>query len=173
MVARAYPSANTPPECRGAGHDCGTWPPRQRARGEVASHTRKLEALERRGRALRAEIGRKVEELAQEDRASLRDAAAYAEEEDAGAARAQRAAADCREKVHGRAADRAGKGTRRSYEQACAARRWSRPSAWMQTREAKRTRAKPPRATLRRQIEELRGSSLAMRKRSTRIGFGS
>ena len=38
-----------------------------RLEGEVASHTRKLEALERRGRALRAEIGRKVEELAHEE----------------------------------------------------------------------------------------------------------
>jgi hypothetical protein len=42
----------------------------------VASHTRKLEALERRGRALRAEIGRKVEELAHEESRALRDAAA-------------------------------------------------------------------------------------------------
>jgi serine/threonine-protein kinase len=41
--------------------------------GEVASHTRKLEALERRGRALRAEIGRKVEELAHEESRALRD----------------------------------------------------------------------------------------------------
>jgi serine/threonine-protein kinase len=39
----------------------------------VASHQRKLEALERRGRALRAEIGRKVEELAHEESRALRD----------------------------------------------------------------------------------------------------
>jgi len=54
-------------------------PDRQHAaRGpdEVASHTRKLESLERRGRALRAEIGRKVEELAHEESRALRDAAA-------------------------------------------------------------------------------------------------
>ena len=44
-----------------------------RLEGEVASHTRKLEALERRGRALRAEIGRKVEELAHEESRALRE----------------------------------------------------------------------------------------------------
>src|SRR4029078_8221693 len=43
--------------------------------GEVASHTRKLESLERRGRALRAEIGRKVEELAHEESRALREVA--------------------------------------------------------------------------------------------------
>src|SRR5690606_31200610 len=47
-----------------------------RLEGEVASHTRKLESLERRGRALRAEIGRKVEELAHEESRALRDVAA-------------------------------------------------------------------------------------------------
>jgi serine/threonine-protein kinase len=44
-----------------------------RLEGEVATHTRKLEALERRGRALRAEIGRKVEELAHEESRARRD----------------------------------------------------------------------------------------------------
>jgi serine/threonine-protein kinase len=48
--------------------------------GEVATHTRKLEALERRGRALRAEIGRKVEELAHEESRVLREVAGYQEE---------------------------------------------------------------------------------------------
>ena len=48
--------------------------------GEVATHTRKLEALERRGRALRAEIGRKVEELAHEESRVLREGAAFQEE---------------------------------------------------------------------------------------------
>ena len=57
-----------------------------RLEGEVASHTRKLEALERRGRALRAEIGRKVEELAHEESRALREAAA--EQRGGGEARA-------------------------------------------------------------------------------------
>ena len=68
MVSRAYPSANVPPEIETATKQ--SWDLSARAtrlEGEVASHTRKLEALERRGRALRAEIGRKVEELAHEE----------------------------------------------------------------------------------------------------------
>jgi serine/threonine-protein kinase len=53
-----------------------TWDLASRAtklEGEVASHTRRLEALEKRGRALRAEIGRKVEELAQQESRALRE----------------------------------------------------------------------------------------------------
>jgi serine/threonine protein kinase len=54
----------------------GIWPRGPtRLEGEVASHTRKLESLERRGRALRAEIGRKVEELAHEESRVLRELA--------------------------------------------------------------------------------------------------
>jgi len=44
-----------------------------RLEGELASHQKKLEAIEKRGRALRAEIGRKVEELAEEESRTLRD----------------------------------------------------------------------------------------------------
>src|SRR6185503_9472968 len=90
--------------------------------GEVASHTRKLEALERRGRALRAEIGRKVEELAQEESRSLRDAAAYAEEEETARRELTRAEQTAREKVAAAdQADRGGRGTRQIFEQAGAA----------------------------------------------------
>jgi len=74
MVARAYPSANAAPEVAQA--LVTLWDLAAKAsglEGEVASHTRKLEALERRGRALRAEIGRKVEELAHEESRALRD----------------------------------------------------------------------------------------------------
>jgi len=77
MVSRAYPSGNVPPDVQNA--VAQSWDLASRAtrlEGEVASHTRKLEALERRGRALRAEIGRKVEELAHEESRALRDAAA-------------------------------------------------------------------------------------------------
>src|SRR5262249_17399288 len=69
-----YPGANAPPEVQSA--TAQAWDLAARAtrlEGEVASHTRKLEALERRGRALRAEIGRKVEELAHEESRALRD----------------------------------------------------------------------------------------------------
>jgi eukaryotic-like serine/threonine-protein kinase len=74
MVSRAYPGTNAPPEVHSA--LAQAWDLASRAtklEGEVASHTRKLEALERRGRALRAEIGRKVEELAHEESRTLRD----------------------------------------------------------------------------------------------------
>jgi serine/threonine-protein kinase len=74
MVSRAYPAGNPPPEVQSA--VAQSWDLASRAtrlEGEVATHTRKLEALERRGRALRAEIGRKVEELAHEESRALRD----------------------------------------------------------------------------------------------------
>jgi len=74
MVSRAYPQANSPPEVQSAVSQAWDLASRaSRLEGEVASHQRKLEALERRGRALRAEIGRKVEELAHEESRSLRD----------------------------------------------------------------------------------------------------
>jgi eukaryotic-like serine/threonine-protein kinase len=81
MASRAYPAGNAPAEVQSA--IAQSWDLASRANkleGEVASHTRKLEALERRGRALRAEIGRKVEELAHEESRVLREAAAEQEE---------------------------------------------------------------------------------------------
>jgi serine/threonine-protein kinase len=81
MVSRAYPQGNSPSEIQSA--VAQAWDLASRAtrlEGEVASHTRKLESLERRGRALRAEIGRKVEELAHEESRALRDSAAEQQE---------------------------------------------------------------------------------------------
>ncbi|WP_218920246.1 serine/threonine protein kinase [Chondromyces crocatus] len=81
MVSRAYPSGQTPPDVQGALTQM--WDLAKRANGlegEVASLTRKVDALERRGRALRAEIGRKVEELAHEESRVMREAAADAED---------------------------------------------------------------------------------------------
>ncbi len=75
MVARAYPTAEAPPEIRNALDECWRLASNaSRLEGEVASLMRKLESLERRGRALRAEIGRKVEELATEESRALREA---------------------------------------------------------------------------------------------------
>src|SRR5271167_3917975 len=77
MVSRCYPQGNPAAEIQSA--VAQAWDLASRAtrlEGEVASHTRKLESLERRGRALRAEIGRKVEELAHEESRALREAAA-------------------------------------------------------------------------------------------------
>jgi serine/threonine-protein kinase len=74
MVSRAYPGSNAPGEVQSAVSQAWDLASRaSRLEGEVASHTRKLEALERRGRALRAEIGRKVEELAHEESRALRE----------------------------------------------------------------------------------------------------
>ncbi|MBI5514689.1 MAG: protein kinase [Deltaproteobacteria bacterium] len=74
MMARAYPGGDAPPEVAAALEECWRLANRaSRLEGEVASLMRKLEALERRGRALRAEIGRKVEELAHEESRVLRD----------------------------------------------------------------------------------------------------
>jgi eukaryotic-like serine/threonine-protein kinase len=81
MVSRAYPANAAPPDIATA--LAKIWDLAARANqleGEVASHTRKLDSLERRGRALRAEIGRKVEELAHEESRVLREAAADSED---------------------------------------------------------------------------------------------
>ncbi|CAN5756582.1 hypothetical protein BH11MYX4_BH11MYX4_25100 [soil metagenome] len=81
MVSRVYPTGNMPPEIQtGLAQVWDLAARATRLEGEVASHTRKLESLERRGRALRAEIGRKVEELAHEESRALREAAAEQQE---------------------------------------------------------------------------------------------
>ncbi len=75
-TARAYPNGRAPDEVQNATTHIWDLAARaSRLEGELASHSRKLEAIERRGRALRAEIGRKVEELAGEESRALRDAA--------------------------------------------------------------------------------------------------
>ena len=81
MVSRVYPTGNMPPEIQtGLAQVWDLASRATRLEGEVASHTRKLESLERRGRALRAEIGRKVEELAHEESRALREAVAEQQE---------------------------------------------------------------------------------------------
>jgi hypothetical protein len=160
MVARAYPSANAPAEV--AQSVASVWDVAAKANGlegEVASHTRKLEALERRGRALRAEIGRKVEELAHEESRSLREAAAYGEEEESARRELTRAQQIAEEKVGvADRADRAGQGTRAIFEQAGgAAAMVEAQRQWLKTRETRRMAREASAADLRRQIEELRG----------------
>jgi len=76
-TARAYPNGRAPDAVRKAADHMWDLAARaSRLEGELASHSRKLEAIEKRGRALRAEIGRKVEELAGEESRAMRDAAA-------------------------------------------------------------------------------------------------
>ncbi len=159
MLARAYPSGSTPAEFVSALSTL--WDVSAKANGlegEIASHTRKLEALERRGRALRAEIGRKVEELAQEESRALRDAAAYGEEEDTARRELVAAQQVAKERVaQADQAERAGQGTRAVYEGAGAAVAMVEAKRlWLQTREARRSGREATARDLRRQIEELR-----------------
>ncbi len=80
MVSRAWPAGDAPADV--ITNLDAAWNLASRAsrlEGEVASLSRRLEALEKRGRALRAEIGRKVEELAHEESRVLRDASSEAE----------------------------------------------------------------------------------------------
>jgi serine/threonine-protein kinase len=158
MVTRAYP-ANAPGEVTQA--VATLWDVAAKAsslEGEVASHTRKLEALERRGRALRAEIGRKVEELAHEESRVLREAAAYAEEEAAAKQELVRAEGTARERqAIADQAERTGQGTRAIFEAAGAAHAMiEAQKQWLKTREARRTGREATAADLRRQIGELR-----------------
>jgi serine/threonine-protein kinase len=76
-VARAYPDGNAPSPVQSAADKIWELASRaSRLEGELESHSKKLEAIEKRGRALRAEIGRKVEDLAGEESRALRDASA-------------------------------------------------------------------------------------------------
>jgi serine/threonine-protein kinase len=160
MTARAHPSGNVPPDVSGSLAKLWDYAAKANAlEGEVASHTRKLEALERRGRALRAEIGRKVEELAQEESRALRDAAAYGEEADAARRDIARAQQQAVEKVAAADdAEKRGRGSRKLFEEAGAARALVEAKReWLQTREARRLGREATARDLRRQIEELRG----------------
>lgn len=160
MVSRAFPTAATPEGVLKALHI--VWDVAAKANsleGEIAHQTRKLEALERRGRALRAEIGRKVEELAQDESKALRDAATLAEEE--AQARRELALAQASAKEHIAAADHAerlGKGSRTLYERAGAARALIDVKAsWVDNRHKRCNEHEKSAAALRGQIEELRG----------------
>jgi predicted nucleic acid-binding Zn-ribbon protein len=121
MVSRAYYSNNVPTEIAEAVQKAWDLAARaNRLEGEVSSHQRKLEALERRGRALRAEIGRKVEELAHEESRVRREVAAYQEdgerlklemasaEQEAGQARTQADTAEARRMMERAIYERAG-----------------------------------------------------------------
>jgi serine/threonine-protein kinase len=160
MLSRAFPGAAAPDGVVKALHI--VWDVTAKANsleGEIAHQTRKLEALERRGRALRAEIGRKVEELAQDESKALRDAATFAEEE--AQARRELAQAQASAKEHIAAADHAerlGKGSRTLFERAGAARALIDVKAnWVDNRHNRCDEHEKTAAALRSQIEELRG----------------
>ncbi len=161
MVSRAYPSGNAPPEIQKA--MATAWDLAARAtrlEGEVASHTRKLESLERRGRALRAEIGRKVEELAHEESRALRDAAA--EQQEAARIREQLQIAERNYVGAKSAADQAaaappGPAARQAFERAGAAFALVEARREQLAEREQKASVKDAQARdLRRQIEELR-----------------
>ena len=160
MVSRAYPLGNAPAEVMSA--LTKTWDLAARANhleGEVASYTRKLDSLERRGRALRAEIGRKVEELAHEESRVLREAAA--DSEDCDKVRSEVAAVDRGATLSRQAADAAlragGPIDPTVFERAGAAVATAKAKREQLARyEAKKNAREATARDLRRQIEELR-----------------
>jgi eukaryotic-like serine/threonine-protein kinase len=79
-LARSYPNGKPPDDIQQAADVMWELASRAaRLEGELASHSQKLEATEKRGRALRAEMGRKVEELAAEESRALREATDWRE----------------------------------------------------------------------------------------------
>lgn len=160
MIARAYPSGNAETELLSA--TARAWELAAKANGlegEIASHSRRLEALERRGRALRAEIGRKVEELAQEESRALRDASALQEEEAVARqelTRAEATALDLRARADALSPTR--EGARAVYEQHGAAQALLEVKRQrLRSRETKSAARRATAKDLRAQIEQLRG----------------
>ncbi len=160
MVSRAYPAGNAPPDVQAA--IAQSWDLASRAsrlEGEVASHTRKLESLERRGRALRAEIGRKVEELAHEESRALREVSG--EQHEAGRLRELVAAAERTAATARSQADQGAQGNpttmRAIYEKAGAANALLEARREQLGEREQKAGVKDAHARdLRRQIEELR-----------------
>ncbi|MCC6557970.1 MAG: protein kinase [Polyangiaceae bacterium] len=159
MVSRAYASGQVPPEVQtGVSQAWDLAARANRLEGEVAALTRKLEALERRGRALRAEIGRKVEELAHEESRVMREAAADAE--DCEKVRAELAAAEKQALTARQLADaaaRQGSHDPLVYERAGAASATAQAKREQLGRyETKKNAREANARDLRRQIDELR-----------------
>jgi len=162
LVARAYPDGRGPADVHEAADRMWELASRaSRLEGELASHSKKLEAIERRGRALRAEIGRKVEELSHEESRVARDAAA--ERERAQKALVTLAEAEKAWQVARSKADDVARGStdaamlRAAFEEAGAAR--GRVSGVRDLIKDLEDRAKPKEtlgADLRRQVTDLR-----------------
>jgi len=159
MVSRAYPAGNAPADItNGLARSWDLAARANRLEGEVASYTRKLEALERRGRALRAEIGRKVEELAHEESRVLREVSADAEDCEkvqAELTHADQSAAVTR--TQSEAALRSGAIDPQIFERSGAAAATAKAKREQLARyEAKKATREATARDLRRQIEELR-----------------
>ncbi|MFM2417023.1 MAG: hypothetical protein RL385_1746 [Pseudomonadota bacterium] len=162
MVARAYPNGKAPADVQAAADKCWDLAARaSRLEGELTSHSRKLEAIERRGRALRAEIGRKVEELASEESRTLREATAEREEAErvqSSRSQAERRVSETCAKADAAARDvRDVAALRRIFEEAGAARAQVEELTRLSQRHETRASFREDAAKdLRRQIDELR-----------------
>jgi serine/threonine-protein kinase len=159
MISRAYPSSNAPAEVLSALSTAWDLAAKVNSlEGEIASYTRRLEALERRGRALRAEIGRKVEELAQEESRALREASQHGEEEEAARQELTSAERQSQETIaRVEEAERSGHASRQIYEQFGAAKAMVEVKRQqLKTKEAKRAAKEASARDLRRQIDDLR-----------------
>jgi serine/threonine protein kinase len=162
MVARAYPNGKAPTDVQQAADKCWELAARaSRLEGELSSHSRKLEAIERRGRALRAEIGRKVEELASEESRTLREASAEREEAErinATRQQAERRAVETSSKADQTAKEVRDMATlRRVFEEAGAARaQVDELGRLTQRHEGRASQREEAAKDLRRQIDELR-----------------
>lgn len=162
MVARAYPNGKAPTDVQQAADKCWELAARaSRLEGELASHSRKLEAIERRGRALRAEIGRKVEELAAEESRTLREASSEREDAErifASHRQAERRSVDAVMKADTAAKDVRDVATlRRIFEEAGATRAQVEELARLAQRHESRAFQREEAAKdLRRQIDELK-----------------
>ncbi len=159
-VARAYPDGNAPADVQGASDQIWELASRaSRLEGELESHSKKLEAIEKRGRGLRAEIGRKVEDLAGEESRALRDASAERDMLSQLILKRKRAQRDyLAAQAEAQAAGSSAERIRRGYERLGSAR------AQVETLESvardyeRRARTKEEIASeRRRQIEDLRG----------------
>jgi hypothetical protein len=159
MVSRAYPNGNTPQDVTTAlGKAWDLAARANRLEGEVSSYTRRLDSLERRGRALRAEIGRKVEELAHEESRVLREATSDGEDCEkvrGEIALAERAAIAARQQAD--LALRSGAGDPVVFERAgAAAATLTAKKEQLGRYEAKKAARETTARDLRKQIEDLR-----------------
>ncbi|MFI5306570.1 MAG: protein kinase [Polyangiales bacterium] len=161
-LARAYPNGRVPTELQAAMDSVWEMASRaSRLEGELASQSRKLDATERRGRALRAELGRKVEELATEESRALREAGDWRERV-RGVEQEVRTAQTEREQHDRRAREAESKGgdiraLRQIFEASGAARAKHESSQrHVESNVAHALRHEAHAAALRKQIDELR-----------------
>lgn len=156
-VARAYPNGDPPEQLQSSADQIWQLASRaSRLEGELESHAKKLEAIEKRGRGLRAEIGRKVEELAGEESRALREAAG--ERERTAAILERRKEAEKSLQIATQQAHAAGTASQQAHEQVGGTRAEVRIYTQIATEYQGRAQEREQHAAeLRKQIDELKG----------------